>query len=288
MDQLENLISKISLISPIREIKNDKWNNWSSDLLKIPYSSAVKGVGPGEFRIADLFNTKPLGQNISYDINLPTNYKCCNCEIKETDNANSFRTGRDGRDKLRPIKSRIITLLNIFRILVYTFETHLSASQIKDILSIIDISPDEICKSNIIIINNLCHSLHELKIEKNNGLESITIFDSLTGKMNSVSSLVAYNVFVAENRSQDIIKEKIGDLESIRVAILTLLNHEYIIYPRKFMEDLNGIRVIFDNSTLILVNKKGYYILTTNIEEKISFDRITLGVPRFKVHPEIL
>lgn len=287
MDQLENLISKISLISPI-EINNDKWNKWSSDSLKIPYTSTITGVGPGEFRIADLFNTKPLGQNMSYDINLPSNYKCCNCEIKETDNANSFRTGRDGRDKLRPIKGRIITLLNIFRILVDNFSTEISACQIKDILSIIDISPDEICKSNIKIINNLCHSLHELKIEKNNGLESATIFDSLTGKETSVTSLVVYNVFVAENRTDDIIKEKIGETEFIRAAILTLLNHDYIIYPRKFMEDLNGIRVIFDNSTLILVNKKGYYILTTNIEEKISFDRITLGVPRFKVHPEIL
>jgi hypothetical protein len=262
---------------------NDTWQPWSEELLKIPYEK-TKDVGPGEYRVAALFQTKPNGQNVPYDINLPPSYEKRQGEVKELDSAKSFQPGRDGRDRLRPIKNLLMSLLDIFNILLRDFHKELTETQIKSITVLSDISPDEICKTNINRISELCNSLGELRGKKLAAVQSVTLFDSLTGQPTETTTLMAYHIMKAENKPEGLIKQKIGESQLVAVTLVATLNHTYITEPKKFMLDLNGLCAIFQAQTLIFVNKKGYYILCADLAKKITFERITKGYPRFKAH----
>lgn len=264
-------------------VENDKWNNWREETKQIPYKTNIKGQGPGEDRIASLFNTKPKGQNVSYDIDLPSYYENRKGEVKELDSANTFQVGRDGRDNLRPIKTHIIKLLDIINNLAYESSDYID-DVIKDkMVRILNISPDEICKSNISLINDICKYLHDLKERKYKDLPYMNTFDSITGFPTKVNIVIAYAVMIAEGKSELDIKKELGE-QFDNVRLLTCLNHPYIIDPSKMNGELNGICDMFNSSTLIFVNEKGYYVLCSNIKDKICFERITLGKPRFKVH----
>ena len=265
-------------------VENDKWNDWCKETKQIPYKTNIKGQGPGEERIAYLFNTKPKGQNVSYDIDLPSYYQNRKGEVKELDSADTFQVGRDGRDNLRPIKKLITELLDIINDLIDESSDYIDVDIKDKMIRILKISPDEICKSNILLINEICKYLHNLKQEKYKVVPYMNTFDSITGLPNKVDMVRAYKVMVAEGKSELDIKKELGE-QFDNVRLLTRLEqHSYIIEPSKMNDDLNGICDMFTSSTLIFVNEKGYYVLCSNIKDKICFERITLGKPRFKVH----
>ena len=282
MDELTSKLSSLAI-----KIENDKWIDWPEETKNIPYKTNIKGQGPGEDRIAHLFHTTPKGQNLPYDIDLPNYYQNTKGEVKELDSADTFRTGRDGRDRLRPIKTLIMTLVDTINRLISESSEYIDDAIKRKMVCISKISPDEICKSNVSLINDICKYLHDLKQLKYNDLPNVDIFNSITGLPTKVNMLMVYNIMVAEEQPELEIKKKLGS-HFDKIRLLTYLKHTYIIYPAKFMDDLNGICDIFNLSTLIFVNKKGYYILCSNIKEKICFERITLGNPRFKVHLEKL
>ena len=272
-----------------KKIDNDKWNNWDETDKKIPYKNKIKGQGSGEERIANLFKTKPKGQNVPYDIDLPNYYKNQKGEVKELDSANTFKVGRDGRDRLRPIKALITKLLEILNNLVYENSNYIIDSDIKEKMRRISkISPDEICKSNISSINEICKYLYDLKDRTYKYLPHINTYDSITGVKSNVHMLDAYAIMIAERKSVVDIKKTLSNEQFDFVNLLTIIEHPYINDTSKMNNDLNGICDMFKLSTLIFVNEKGYYILCSNIKDKICFERITLGKPRFKVHLEIL
>jgi len=267
---------------------NDTWNNWTDDDKKIEYKTRIKGLGSGEERIANLFNTKPKGQNVHYDIDLPNEYENQKGEVKELDSANTFQVGRDGRDRLRPTKIYISKLIQIFITLVYEDSPYINSHIKKKMDSISKISPDEICKSNILSINKICKYLYDLKVRIYKCLPDINIYDSITGVKSNVHMLDAYAIMIAERKSVVDIKKTLSEEQFDYVNLLTIIEHPYINDPSKMNNDLNGTCDMFKLSTLIFVNEKGYYILCSNIKDKISFERITLGKPRFKAHLEIL
>jgi hypothetical protein len=245
------------------------------------------GKGNGEERIANLFKTTPKGQNVPYDIDLPNCYKNQKGEVKQLDEANTFIVGRDGRDLLRPIKSKIIKLFEIFNILESS--THIIDCDIKKKMGhIANISPDEICKTNISRINELCKYVNNLKTITREKLTYINIHDSITGLQTKIHTLKAYAIMVAEQQSIFDIKKTLSNEQFDFAHLLTIIEHPYINDTSLMDNDLNSICDMFSLSTLIFVNEKGYYILCSNINHKICFERITGGRPRFKVHLEIL
>ena len=84
------------------------------------------------------------------------------------------------------------------------------------------------------------------------------------------------------------IKKTLSNEQFDFAHLLTIIEHPYINDTSLMDNDLNSICDMFSLSTLIFVNEKGYYILCSNINHKICFERITSGCPRFKVHLEIL
>ena len=286
MDALSTTFSSLGFE---KKVDNDKWNNWDETDKKISYKTNIKGQGPGEERIANLFKTKPKGQNIHYDIDLPNYYKNQKGEVKELDSANTFQAGCDGRDLIRPIKAHITKLLEIFNNLAYENLNYIIDSNIKEKMGRISkISPDEICKKNISLINEICNYLHDLKDRTYKYLPNINIHDSITGIKSSVHMLHAYIIMVAERKSATDIKKILSNEQFDFVNLLTIIEHPYINDTKKMNNDLNSLCVMFELTTLIFVNEKGYYILCSNIKDKICFERITRGTPRFKVHLEKL
>lgn len=270
-------------------VENDKWTNWSEDIKKIPFKTTVKGQGSGEDRIAYLFNTKPKGQNVPYDIDLPSHYKNTKGEVKELDSADTFQVGRDGRDRLRAIKTQIIKLLDIINDLVTNHSNHFieDTDITPKMIRILKISPDEICKSNISLINEICRYLHDLKQRKYVDLPIVDMYDSISGLPVQMNMLIAFKIMIAGGKKEQDMKQTLGEhFDDVR--LLAYLDHPYILDPLKMTDDLNGICDMFHLSTLIFVNEKGYYVLCSDIKHKICFERITLGNPRFKVRLEKL
>jgi hypothetical protein len=288
-DEIDNLFQNLKInevvskykkvdedINTLINIKFNSWNPWNEESQKVPYKSTTKGIGNGEDRVAFILKTKTLGQNNAYDMDLSIPGINSKGEVKELDSANSFKAGRNGRDLLRPIKNDIITFLILIK--------SLSIDKIKEKVEIIsEMSPDEICESNIIILSEICELLYNLKKDIPTNTKVYTCYDILTGEKKEINSTKLYKLLKADNRSIDEIKKELGNDEYENEKLLEELNHCYINNPKMMMDNLNEIySILFKEITLIFVDEdKGYYIGTTNTN--IKFNRITMGTPRFKV-----
>ena len=270
----------------IPSISLDTWNTWSEESQKIPYTSEIKGVGHGEERVAYILKTKTLGQNMSYDMNLSIPGLNLKGEVKELDSANSFKSGKSGRDILRPIKSNIIKLQMQFESLKRMCNSQLTKTIQEKLDILLEMSPDEICESNITLLKNMCISMNTLKNDTEKTMHTFKGYDIFTGKPVEVSSTTYYRIMIANNKSLEEIKEKMGEDQYLKELLLDNLNHPYISNPLALSNDLDEIRIkLFNDITLIYVNnKKGFYIMTpTTIHTNLRFCRITMGYPRFKL-----
>jgi hypothetical protein len=260
----------------------NKWTKWSPELLVIPFETSVKGIGPGEDRVAAVFNTKPLGQNIDYDLNLNKTELFPKGEVKSLDAAKSFKTAKNGRDCLRVTKSQIIALQIILKMLVAEYKMFLNATLLNDCKSFSDVvSPDEICEKNIKILKSICKELYELRREiASKQTKTYSCFHPISASKIELNSFQFYKMLLPLISSEEI-KEKLGEDQYITNKLLELLTHPYIDNPQKLSDELDGLsNRLFGDKTLIFVDKeKGYYINTDL--SKIKFNRITLGYPRF-------
>ena len=227
--------------------------------MAIPYKGSG-AIGNGEVRLGSIFGISPKGQNSPYDLDIPN---IGPHDVKQLDQG-TFNTGVSGRDKLRPIKSKIDSIL-----------TRDDAPE-----HIRKISPDEISTGNI---QKIYRYVSELQKEKNTLIKNQKFFPRyhpFTGVVDQVSSGEFYMLLVRAKMTTREIMNILGT-EYIHAKRLSKLRHPYIDTPDKMMDDLNGLVRIFDTIGLIFVDEhKGYYRMT----ETITFERVTKGCPRFRAH----
>lgn len=257
----------------------NEWINWTYKSNNISFKTIIKGIGDGEEKVAKELDTNILGQNSDFDMKIIIEGIEYECDVKKLDN-NTFNTGVNGRNALRPIKTKITELLNSFRkisnsnILLH----ELLPEEILLLQSFEEVSPDELCVSNIKKINNLLHILHEKRKQMILTLPNIQPFIKKDGCIIEMNLLDYYNICL-------ILKQDIPEEYTKFNNILILLNdisHEYIINPDELHNSLNSLVSIFLKLKLIFVDEtNGYCILhnTTNIK----FERITRGNPRFRL-----
>jgi len=261
-DEIDNLFQNLKInevvskykkvdeeINTLINIKFNTWNSWNEESQKVPYKSTTKGIGNGEARVAFILKTKTLGQNNSYDIDLSIPCIHSKGEVKELDAANSFKAGRNGRDLLRPIKNDIITFLILIK--------SLSIDKIKEKVEIIsEMSPDEICESNIMILSEICELLYNLKKDIPNNTKVYSSYDILTGEKKEINSTKLYKLMNADCKSIDEIKKELGEEEYENEKLLEKLDHCYINNPKILNDKLNEIYSnLFKEITLIFVDE---------------------------------
>lgn len=259
----------------------NRWIPWSVASAAVPYNTPGSDAGPGEEKVAAEFGATRLGQNSPYDMDAVVNGIPRKFEIKEPDAADSFGSGRNGRDALRPIKAQIATLL----LCLATVAAHplIPATMRETLQRLSAVSPDELCEGNIVRLIEVCHALSVLRQDLLAGLSRVILINPFTGDRTEVS--VAQYVATARiwGITESALIEKVGVEAFAQICLLDLLQNVYIETPDRLLADLTSLREIFHGYILVLVHKdKGYYLMESP-ESKITFNRITRGHPRFKV-----
>jgi hypothetical protein len=257
------------------------WTRWSAASESVSYDHRPDGAGPGEWKVAAEFNTRPLGQNSPYDMEPVINGSAYKFEIKEPDSADSFPCGRNGRDALRPVKALIAELLGRFP----GIAAHAAVPEglRGQLLSLSTVSPDELCEGNTVKLHEACRSLLELRETLQSRLTTVPLFNPFTGERTSVSARQYAATAKVWGLTAEAIKETVGAESFSSVELLDSLTHVYIDTPDRLLSDLTSLRDIFRGYVLVLVHReKGFYLMDSP-ETRLTFNRITRGHPRFKV-----
>ena len=252
------------------------WIPWTGKSEHVSFVSDKKGVGDGEDKVAHELNTAILGQNSSYDMKYAIGGIEYECDVKKLDKDGSFNTGVKGRNALRPFKHEIE---NLFTIFVNIRESKFLSQDEKDkLIEFEDVSPDELCLSNLKKLYEICSMLHTKYNMLFSSIPNLKPFIDKTGTIIEMSLYQYYKIcgILQQNFPSEF------DAHKDTLIILQDLSHEYISNPTKLKDSLNGLVSIFTGQKLIFVHeKKGYYIC--NELENIEFQRITKGNPRFCV-----
>lgn len=253
-----------------------KWIKWTEKSKSINFKSTIRGVGDGEKKVAAEFNTKVLGQNSPYDMDIIINGKKIQCDVKKLDTQDDFNTGVKGRNSLRYIKNKLVLLfqsINIF------YKSDIFTQDERNMLSsCADISSDELAVGTIKKLNNICIMLNNKKTNLIKELPKIKFHTNLSKNMISLPLHLYY--LICEETGIEFQSEFEPYIKIIK--ILSRMNHPYIDKPNIFMDELNGLVNIFTDIMIIIVDAQKGYMLIEDLKQ-IQFLRITLGNPRFKI-----
>ena len=250
--------------------------NWSQKSSHIPFKSNCVGVGDGEQKVAYELNTRILGQNSGYDMNITIDGVTIPCDVKKLDKY-TFNTGVKGRNLLRPIKHKLTELLTTFKKLC---DSSFVSCDEKELLSTFErISPDELCVSVIHKISHACLALHKKREGILQHIPSVTPLLNIDGVPIEMSLYKYYCICKIMDTPLPIqYTPYINNL-----SLLDYLSHEYIVEPTQFTESLQSLISMFSELKLIFVDEHKGYCIWNDIE-RIKFERITRGNPRFRVH----
>jgi hypothetical protein len=264
----------VKATAPVKVEMN--WIPWSEKSNDIPFKSTITGVGDGEQKMERELNTPLLGQNSSYDMMPILNGTKTKCDVKKLDLQNDFNTGKEGRDALRP--SKLLHTILIDSLIVFQKSDLFTSEEKAKLVSLQDISPDEISVGTLKKMKDVCMMLNVKKKTLSSGLPTIPF--TTHGQTKDIPIDLYYTI-CQKVEAFHFPSEFTSYIETIQ--ILQKMDHIYIDEPSKFMEDLNAlVGKLFTDIKLILVNKdKGYLILPD--ANRIRFYRITRGHPRFQV-----
>lgn len=267
---------KVELIIEVEKQNQIVWKIWTDKSEGILFKSTTKGVGDGEQKVASELDTNILGQNSDFDMKINIEGIEYECDVKKLDNY-TFNTGVKGRNALRPIKTKVTDLLNSFRKILGS--NILTQEEITILQNFEEVSPDELCVSNIQKLNRILHLLHDKRKQIILTLPNIQPFIKKDdGSIIEMNLLQYYNICLI--LKQDIPKE-FNEFNSI-LMLLNDISHEYIINPDELNNSLNSLVSIFSGLKLIFVDEKKGYCILDNISN-IKFERITRGHPRFRL-----
>ena len=251
-----------------------QWTPWSEKSSQIDYDNITNGVGKGEYKVAAELNTTVLGQNSSYDMTITIDEVIYQADVKQLD-CNTFNTGRNGRDILRPIKEDIQKLIQLLNHL--SPESFFDADEIYLINRLKVVSSDELAVRTIQDLKKLIDMLHIKKQELTNTLRTITLYNIITGKPFETTLYKAYCVSKICGETLPLESEELE-----KVKLIDLLDHPYIDSPDLLHIHLQSLKTIFKDTALIFVDKEKGYIIVKNPLDCIVFERITRGNPRFR------
>lgn len=275
------------------KIKYNQWNMWTqkSKGTKFKALKTDKGIGSGENKLAMEFDTKPKGQNSSYDLEINGE----KWECKNLDSGNSFRLGVEVTKRYTEIKT---ILLNIFDIVdkihtkLLNDEIKVQIDEIYDIIykqtaankkNIYDgLLKSEICESNFTKIDSVIKSLTELFDSNKKHLKRLIILHNpLTGKRKKYNVIDAYKILASAKISDDKIQEKIG--ADYNIIIISELSENLKYFKEKTVKQYFNeiVRDVFNDKILVLVDKKKGFMPINDLN-KIVCCRITSGAPRCK------
>jgi len=230
-------------------IQQIEWINWTDKSNDISFKTTIKGVGDGEEKVARELDTTILGQNSSYDMKVIIEGIECECDVKKLDK-NTFNTGVKGRNALRPIKTKITDLLNSFRKILCS--NILTQEEITILQNFEEVSPDELCVSNIQKLYKIIHLLHEKREQIISTLPNIQPFIKKDGTIVEMNLFEYYNICLI---LKQYLPEEFNEFNNI-LLLLNYISHEYIINPDKLYNSLNSLVSIFSGLTLIFVDEK--------------------------------
>ena len=262
-------------LEPIINKNQIEWINWTDKSNDISFKTTIKGVGDGEQKVANELDTNILGQNSDFDMKVIIEGTEYEGDVKKLDNY-TFNTGVKGRNALRPIKTKITDLLNSFRKIIGS--NILTQEEIIILQNFEEVSPDELCVSNIQKLNKILHLLHKKRQEIILTLPNIQPFIKKDGSIVEMNLLEYYNICLI--LKQDV-PEEFNEFNDI-LLLLNDISHEYIINPDELYNSLNSLVSIFSGLKLIFVDEKKGYCILDNISN-IKFERITRGHPRFRL-----
>jgi hypothetical protein len=259
----------------------NQWNPWTEKSAAMDYAHRPAGTGSGEWKVAAELDGKILGQNSPYDMDVVINDVRYKVEVKEPD-SNSFRSGRNGRDELRPVKAHITTLLQSCTELCKVDSVCITEKMTERLTALAEVSPDELSEKTVTKLQQLCQELHIVSLVLMESLPSFPMFDCFTGEKKLVKADVFYSTALSAGKTEDQIRELMGEEHFTNTKIIvTHLSHPYIHDPARVRDDLNALRRIFHGYVLVFVDKeRGYYLMDAP-ETKVTFQRVTLGNPRF-------
>lgn len=252
-----------------------EWTNWTDKSKDILFKTTNKGVGDGEQKVARELDTKILGQNSNFDMKVIIEGIEYECDVKKLDNY-TFNTGVKGRNALRPIKTKITDLLNSFRKILGS--NILTQEERTMLQKFEEVSPDELCVSNIQKLNKILHILHKKRQQIILKLPNIQPFIKKDGSIVEINLLEYYNICLI--LKQDL-PEEFNEFNDI-LLLLNDISHDYIINPHELYDSLDSLVSIFSGLKLIFVDEKKGYCILDNINN-IKFERITRGHPRFRL-----
>lgn len=261
---------KISMLS---------YTQWTEKSREVPFKSSKcgSGIGDGEEKLSHELGIPINGQNSPFDISIELNGVETKCDIKKLDAQDDFNTGKDGRDALRPIKTKIAAIIQLSedfaKNVIFTPDEQATLTYIQNT------SPDEFAVGTL---NKFAECLKILSSKRNamvSSLPNIMIPFTIDNEPIEVSIPDYYNLC-----------KKIGlkprpDLHPYIETLETLekMGHPYIDNPDNFKEDINSlVSKLFTNTKIIIVHEQKGYIILEDIS-RIKFLRITRGNPRFKV-----
>jgi len=255
----------------VETVDDISWVKWTDKSKKIFFKSDKNGIGDGEEKVACELGVKIQGQNSHYDLMVNFNGIYKECDVKKLDVQNDFNTGKKGRDFIRNIKTKHILLLEAF---ILFSKSNLFTEDERNILNVTeDISPDELSVGTILKLHNMCIMVNSKMNNMSSSIPKIKPFENCKSMPLNIYYLICKKINI------DFPKEYEAYIDVIH--ILNHMEHEYIFEPDKFMDDLNNLTEMFNDTTLIIVDdKKGYAFINKN---KIKFLRVTRGNPRFKV-----
>lgn len=256
--------------------KENEWNNWTDISKNIPFKSTNKNYGDGEEKLASEYNIKPLGQNCTYDLEMPFNEQW---EIKKLDQNNSFRIGVDVMSSYTEV---IINVIIIFKKIVKIQEQFIENNiNLKDYttdinLLIVNLTKHEVSSSNLQKINNIIEFIKNI-IKPDD--KQIVLYSPLNGKKSKYSLQKAFSLLSIDINDKKEIKNIIGNYDKI-LLLNTIYNEIQFFKDFSFCEILNNIvRTVFTNKKLVIVDEINGYKPITNLT-KLICNRITSGRPR--------
>jgi hypothetical protein len=258
------------------KVEMSGWIPWSEKSKDIPFKSTIKSVGDGEQKMEKELDTPLLGQNSSYDMMPILNGIKTKCEVKKLDAQNDFNTGKEGRDVLRPIK--LLHTIFIDSISVFEKSTLFTSEEKTKLVSLHDISPDELAVGTLKKIKEVCIMLNLKKKILRSSLPTIPF--AVSGQTHCIP-IDHYYGMCKKVEGLDFPSEFTPYIDTI--LILQKMDHDYINEPEKFTYDLDSIvgKLFADIKLIIVHEQKGYLILENT--DRIKFYRITRGNPRFQV-----
>jgi hypothetical protein len=270
---------------------NNEWNAWTEKSRNTGFKSTETAVGDGEQKLGVEYNKTPLGQNVSYDLEILGE----KWEVKKLDSDNSFRLGVEVASSYRQIINSVTRILEKIISLEQSLIDSTIGNTIKEsirkiktqsgrtsTLLIEGLRKNEVSSSNLDKADEIIETLKKLIVKEN---KQIFLYSSYDGTKKGYDVLTAFHKLTLEPISNEKKLSILGSSDFYNRLLLTnAIGDDFaLFYKISLREKLNElVRGIFNDIKLVLVHKEKGYKPITDLE-KIYCNRITSGNPRCKI-----